>query len=762
MKVSRFIIVVLLLVSSLVSAAAQDAPQEPVTALRFKPGVLLVKFNGDLSASMAQDVMQAYGATFERNLLVEGVQVWRVAEGQELSLAARMTADPRIAYAEPDYRYSVWVAPRDAAVTPNDPGYSSQWAHPKINSPQAWDITQGSASVVIAIVDTGVDAGHPDLSSKLVTGYDAIDGDNNPRDGHGHGTHVSGIAAAHTNNGVGVAGLGWNASIMPIRVLGDDGSGWSSDIAEGVTWAYQHGAKIINLSLGGPDPSQTMQDTVNNAHNAGALVIAAMGNAREDDNPTSYPAAYNNVFAVAATAPDDTFSYFSQYGPHCDIAAPGGEMGYLHDPNGIYSTMPTYNVTMVTQNGYNKNYDFVHGTSQATPYVSGLAALIWSLDDSLTPDEVQQIIEDTAVDLGPAGWDKDYGHGRIDAYAAVQAVKPAAPTLDPISNADGDGDYTVGWSSVSGATYTLEEDSHASFPAPTTVYSGTNTSYNVTGQTAGVWYYRVKATKNGKDSNWSNTESVGVVPTAPTLSPISNVGNSDAYTLTWSAPTGAVQYTLQEANNSAFSNASTRYVGSATSYSVTGQRAGTWYYRVLASNSVGDSAWSSSQSTTVDPLPLSAPNLAPIDNSDGDGSYSVSWSSVVSATYYVLEESRSPYFDAPSLAYSGTMTTHVVTDQAGGTWHYRVRAFGDAGGLSSPWSISRSATVSVEVYLPLALKSAGTSVAASIANGDFENGSDGSWTESSSGGWDLIQSVTLQLRIETNGSLTTCRWARRP
>jgi len=182
-----------------------------------------------------------------------------------------------------------------------------------------------------------------------------------------------------------------------------------------------NGADILNLSLGGPTFSQAMQDEVNAAHAAGRLVVAAMGNDRTN-NPTDYPAACDNVFAVAATNRYDNYAPYSQYGSHCDIAAPGGEMNYLHDSNGVYSTMPTYSCYYHTQWGYSLSYDYLRGTSQAAPFVSGLAALVWSRAGGLSPDDVQVLIENTATDRGPAGWDEDYGWGLIDAEAALLAT----------------------------------------------------------------------------------------------------------------------------------------------------------------------------------------------------------------------------------------------------------------------------------------------------------------------------------------------------
>jgi subtilisin family serine protease len=366
--------------------------------------------------------LDRFNASRVRDLLAGDVQVWRVPAGKELAIAEQLNADPAVAFAQPNYAYRVFSAP-------DDPGYSQQWAHPLIGSPDAWDITTGSVGVTIAIIDTGIDDTHPDLIHKIVPGFDFVDRDSDPRDEHGHGTHVAGIAAASSNNNAGIAGMDWQARIMPIRVLDAYGVGWDSDIADGITWAHQNGAKVLNLSLGGPGYSYAMQDAINAAHAAGSLVVAAMGNCRAHDdygcptaNPTTYPAAYDNVVAVAATNRWDSYAYFSQYGNHCDIAAPGGEMSYLHDVNGIYSTMPTYSVFLTQYTGLNTEYDQLQGTSQAAPHVAGLAALLRSMNSALTPDNIQKIIQSTAVDLGPPGWDVDYGHGRINVQAALEAV----------------------------------------------------------------------------------------------------------------------------------------------------------------------------------------------------------------------------------------------------------------------------------------------------------------------------------------------------
>jgi thermitase len=684
---------------------ASGAPEE------IEAGEILVKFKSGASTSSVDGALWQQRSFKKKTLYGTDVQLWEVPDGEELALVEQLNADPAVEYAEPNYVYHAIGAELAAEeVTPNDPYYGNQWALTIVQSPGAWKFTTGSADVIIAILDTGVDQGHPDLASKLVDGYDFVDDDDDPSDANGHGTHVSGIAAAATNNATGIAGMSWNTRIMPVRVLNSQGNGTNADITSGIYWAFEHGARILSMSLGGSTYSQAMQDAVTAAHAAGGLVIASMGNCRQTGpgcpqaNPTNFPAAYANVMAVAATGPTDAIAPYSQYGDHCDISAPGGSMTRLHDPKGIYSTMPTYPVYMNTAFGYYMNYDYVHGTSQATPYVAGLAALIWATDLTRTPDQVRKIIEDTATDLGPEGWDPDYGYGRINAQAALQAVAPPlppeAPALLPIQNADGDGSYVVDWDPVSDATsYTVQEDADAAFSSPASFSTGSNTQYAVSGKPPSTtWYYRVSAHNAGGDSPWSNVASATVAPAAPTLYPIDNGTNEDAYLITWSAVAEALGYTLAESDNPSCSPATIRYVGPALQYNVTGQPAGTWTYCVRAANVGGDSPWSNFESVTVASGGLTAPELYQIDDPGDSQQYDIAWSEVSGATAYTLEESRDPYFASPMVVYSDTLASYTAMDQASGTWSYRVRAFGP--GSKSPWSNVESVSVLSYFFLP--------------------------------------------------------------
>jgi subtilisin family serine protease len=678
----------------------------PGVAAGFKPGEVLVRFERGIAGSSRDALLARFGAVRTGTVYGLDVEVWQVPEGQELPIIKELSGQPLVEFAQPNYLYHI-------LALPNDPDFTKQWAHSIVRSTAAWDITTGSSSITVAIIDTGIDGSHPDLASRTVAGYDFVDNDSNPRDLNGHGTHVAGIAAAVTNNATGVAGMDWQARIMPVRVLDAEGAGYTSYVAAGVSWAYGHGAKALNLSLATSYDDPTLELAVGNAHTSGSLVVAAMGNCRYYDppecptsNPTMYPAGYTtDVMAVAATDPADGYAPYSQYGPHCDIAAPGGTLGYYHDPSGIYSTMPTYAVYLTQPPyGYSQNYDHMQGTSMAAPYVAGLASLVWSLDPSLTPDEVQTIIEVTAVDLGTYGWDSTYGHGRIDAQAALRAVvPPAAPTLSPIANPDGDGTYLVDWSDLpSASSYMLQEDSNSTFGSPDAVYAGPAGQFQVTGHAAGTWFYRVRASNGAGDSPWSSTQAVAVEPSAPVLDPIDNPSNGDEYLVSWSAPLGAAGYRLEEDDNSSFTSPSTRYDGSDLQYAITGQPAGNWYYRVLAYNPAGDSPWSNTAGTTVAPRALDAPILSAIVNSDGDGNYLVDWSNVSGATGYALEQSSGPYFAHPVEVYAGSASQFSVSGQPGGTWYYRARASGPGG--SGPWSNPQSTVVTSYIYLPLALR----------------------------------------------------------
>ena len=304
-------------------------------------------------------------------------------------LMAEMRGLPKTAYVEEDYIAT-------AFLDPNDPGYPSQWGPKDINAPLAWNITLGSSGVIVAIVDTGVDYNHPDLASNYYPGgYDFINNDANPIDDNGHGTHVAGIAAAVTNNGIGVAGIS-QSRIMAEKVLSSSGSGSYSAVASGITHATNNGAKIISMSLGGSSSSITLQNAVNYAWNKGVLIVAAAGN--DGSGRISYPAAYSNVIAVSALNQGDSFAVYSNHGKKIELSAPG---------TNVYSTY------------LGGGYTSLSGTSMATPFVSGSAALVLSKNGGLTNQQVRNILDNSAVDLGARGRDAYFGYGKVNPYGAL-------------------------------------------------------------------------------------------------------------------------------------------------------------------------------------------------------------------------------------------------------------------------------------------------------------------------------------------------------
>ncbi len=287
-----------------------------------------------------------------------------------------------------------------------------------IDAPAMWALAGNCTlgdGITVAVIDTGVDLDHPDLQANLVAGQTFVAGTTTPDDDQGHGSHVAGAVAAMMND-IGVIGVAPQAQIMPIKVLDQDGSGYVSDVAAGIRWAADNGAQVINLSLGGPSATSIEQDAINYATNKGVLVIAAAGNCGDPstwqfNNCTSldsigYPAAFANAMAVASTNVLNQQSSFSTQGSYVEIAAPG---------SAIYSTVP------------GGSYGTKSGTSQATPHVAGLAAAIWSMNPSLSNVQIRAILNSTAVDLGSAGKDIQFGYGRIDAVAAAtQAVNTSS------------------------------------------------------------------------------------------------------------------------------------------------------------------------------------------------------------------------------------------------------------------------------------------------------------------------------------------------
>ncbi len=428
----------------------------------YVPGEILVKFKSETSDVAADGVHAAMGAVKKRNLDRRGgggLQQVRLPNGMMVEEGvARYRNDPHVEYAEPNYL-------RHAMVLPNDPDFGQLWGlnntgqtvngttgtvDADIDAPEAWDVTTGSSSVIVAVVDSGVDWNHLDLAANIWTnpgeiaanstdddgngfiddvhGWDFVDNDNDPtsEDTPGHGTHVSGTIAAVGNNSLGVTGIMWSAQIMPVRFLDASGSGSVSDEILAINYAVANGAKIINASYGDSSFSLSEFDTISAANTAGLLFVAAAGNAgANNDVKPSYPANYAlpNIISVAASTQNDQLAFFSNFGAtSVDLAAPG---------TNIRSTV----------NVPSEDYGFLQGTSMATPHVTGVAGLVASHDPLLTNAQIKTAILNS-VDQKSAFSGKVLTGGRLNAFGAVQypggadlaVVETASPSPVTVSH----------------------------------------------------------------------------------------------------------------------------------------------------------------------------------------------------------------------------------------------------------------------------------------------------------------------------------------
>lgn len=322
---------------------------------------------------------------------------------------------------KPGVKYAEFNATHEALYTPDDPKFGDQYAPQMVNADDAWDTTLGDSSVVISIVDTGIQYDHEDLSGSFGTdeGYDFVDDDDDPypddQDKEYHGTHVGGIASAVTDNGTGVAGVS-NSTLLSARALNEDGSGSTSDIADAVQWSADQGAEIVNMSLGGGGYTSTMKNAVDYAHGNGVFLAAAAGNDGEQD--VSYPAAYAECLAVSALDSDGTLASYSNYGDDIELAAPGTDV-------------------LSTTTDARGSYEKLSGTSMATPVVSGTGGLALAAH-SISNVELRAHLKETAVDIGLSR--EKQGNGRVDADNAVDVTPNTTHTTASVS--DSLSDYT--------------------------------------------------------------------------------------------------------------------------------------------------------------------------------------------------------------------------------------------------------------------------------------------------------------------------------
>lgn len=419
---------------------------------------ILIGLNPDKSQAVFSQQIETLPLEIVRNADRFGFMKIRVNDGDELfTLIEEINQLESVRYAEPNMVDRL-------LVTPDDPLYSTQWHYHNIgqtppggtidadiDAPEGWDISTGSDTIIVGVLDSGIPIqggvlSHPDLDdpNRFIFGKDIVNNDMIPTDDNGHGTHVSGTIGAESNNGIGVAGVAWNVKVMAIKVFDSGGSGSHEYFRDGCIYGVDNGCKVLNYS-GGGSAGEAKEHGVAYADSNGVVLCAAAGNNNQGSVswPGAYSLQYSNVICVSSTDPDDNSSSFSSIGAEVTIAAPGGS-GSPYDADDIQSTFPNYPCYITTNYGLPESYGPLAGTSMATPHVAGFAALILSMNPGLTPDSVRQIMMNTSDDLGPAGFDNQFGYGRINVYNALSQMGSIIITHSPLEDTrDSLNDYEV-------------------------------------------------------------------------------------------------------------------------------------------------------------------------------------------------------------------------------------------------------------------------------------------------------------------------------
>lgn len=378
------------------TAQGQEVNQEILTGpggVRYVPGELIVTYEEGLSEEDQNLVTRERGAQVEKSfpkIDAEVISFPSVLEGNDGLKQIKEAFELLPGVESVDYNYL-----RRASFVPSDPKFDSQYGLQRINAPEAWDTTLGSSGARIAVVDSGIDARHPDLNGKIAAQRDLVNDDARAEDDGGHGTSVAGVALAETNNKRGIAGVCPKCTLLAAKVSNDPNNITVADEIDGILWASNRKADVINLSLGAPGYIESERNAIRKAARSGAVIVASAGN--QGNSERIYPAAYPEVIAVSATSRANRLASFSSRGSWVDIAAPGVDI-----------------LTTATRNRYRS----VDGTSFSAPHVAGVAGLLAS--QGRTPDGIRRRILGTAKDLGPDGRDSRYGHGLVDAERAVR------------------------------------------------------------------------------------------------------------------------------------------------------------------------------------------------------------------------------------------------------------------------------------------------------------------------------------------------------
>jgi subtilisin family serine protease len=433
------------LILGVTTVMAEEPPELPNLSAGYVPGEIIVKFT---PGAARNEIAQANRANPKAELRLERVWVLAVEPGEELEIANNLRMNPNVEFAEPNYIYSVIPCATGDCTAPDDLLFGAKWdlhntgyitdqfgnvvaetgqAGADIAWLEAYEYLQNNGGVtgsaVIGIIDTGIRATHQDLAGKVIGGrnycpsfFCLIGGinANNWADDNGHGTHVAGIAAAHGNNGLGTPGVAYADSVkfLAVKVCGGAlGLCNAAGITNGIIWAVDNGAHVLNLSLGGGAPSAAQQNALQYALDNNVLPVCASGN--DGAGTVSFPAAFPQCMAVGSSNWSDERSSYSNYGPQIEVVAPGGDL----------SDSQPHSLILASYHTNNTAYAYLAGTSMATPQVAGMAALLRATGMT-SAAEIRAQIRNTADDLGPAGFDNEYGHGRINVYRALTNMDP--------------------------------------------------------------------------------------------------------------------------------------------------------------------------------------------------------------------------------------------------------------------------------------------------------------------------------------------------
>ena len=687
------------------------------------PGQISVRFKPGVSDAAINNLHARHGARLIEKQPLSGVQRLALPPGASLDqvLAA--------------YRKSPLVAEANVTHTaqlfdyPNDTNYPYQWhLHSTgggVWADVAWDLAPNrGAGVVVAVIDTGVAYEDyngslngspqtfkkaPDLATTtFVAPWDFNNNDAHPNDDHGHGSHVTGTITQDTNNAYGVAGVAYNSTIMPLKVLDNTGNGFDNDIVEAIYYAVNNGADVINMSVGfpgtgAPDANGVvcaeitgLNAALDYAYNNGVVLDAAAGN---DGGVVSCPAAHPKVISVGATRFDAQVTFYSNNGSELDIAAPGGDP-YVDQSgdgygDGVLQETFCYGASiLLLLNGYGSFCDvYESGTSMASPHVAGTAALLLGENPSLTPDQIRSYLQSSARDGGPPGWDANYGWGVLDAAGALAALlgvpkpepqpfpgldAPSNLTATPISSSR----INLAWTdnSTAEAGFKLERSTDGLNFTQLVVLGANATSYANTSLTAGTTYhYRVRAYTGAEHSAFSNTATAATqpAPAAPTNLTAAAVSPSKI-NLAWTDNASNEAGFKLERSTDGVNFAQVAVLGAnITSYSNTSLTASTAYtYRIWAYDGPNNSAYANTASATTQSAPAAPSNLTATATAFS-GQIGLTWTdNATNEAGFKLERSLDGvnFTQVAGLGANSTSYTNAGLT-SGTTYYYRIRAY---------------------------------------------------------------------------------------